>query len=221
MSLPKNILTAQVQQLLELIERTKTDKITLVREQANKEAQSLLKQAFNSAKIKVRADIKASRQDMEKEIKIAHAHMETLAKQARYQAEEKVLDKAWDLLEKALLRRWMQETSRKAWIERVSSSALQYLLEATWNVTYAPGWSEAERMQWQQDLQTRNIRIAEFREQADLQAGLVVHAGLAVVDGSLQGLMYDRTGLQARLIAAYRSRAMREEFLTQPESKST
>ena len=147
-------------------------------------------------------DIVEIREKEHRQLASAEARIQTRKRLARQQSDEEMLQTSWKLLKESLERQWQQAGARKQWIDNLIERALATLVSPHWRIEYPVDWAEAERTALQGRLQGQLGHAPELEVAADISAGLRLCTGGTCVDGTTDGLMHERTRIEALLLAA-------------------
>lgn len=116
-----------------------------------------------------------------------------LARDAR-----RALDAAWPRLGEALRRRWADDVARATWTDALLRLAVQRLgTRVAWTLRHPPGLAGALR----EALAHHGVADATLVDDATLDAGLVIEADGARLDGTPAALLADRPAVEAELLA--------------------
>lgn len=121
----------------------------------------------------------------------AEAEVESARRQAQTRQARQALDEAWPQLPEALRRRWQEPAARAAWIAALVELARARLHGSTLRVRHPPA---TEPPAWP------GTSLEGVPDPA-LEAGLVIEADGAWVDGSPAALLADRAQVEAMLRA--------------------
>jgi restriction endonuclease len=186
------------QHLLEVVERYRAEKCEALLEQAQQQARQLVRESYAEARSRARRGIAQVRQQSRDRIAAAEAHHQTRIRQQRQAENSKLLAGLWQPLQEELQLRWQQPEARHEWVEAVVAKALASLRASAWQVEHPPQWPQPERDTLRRELQETEL---SFVPCSDVRAGLRICAGGACVDGSVQGLLRDRTRIESLLLA--------------------
>jgi hypothetical protein len=191
----------RVQQLLAVVEQARDKHCAEVMERAQTEARQLLKHAWQKARVRLHHEILQSREQFRRHLVLERAGKEARLRQARQRADRVLLEQSWQPLRDALIRRWQVPAGRRAWVDAVIEQALGRLVGKEWQIEHPSDWPEQERQVVKERL--RGLLGAEplCVAESSLPAGICVRAGDTLVDGSCDGLLRDRSDIEARLLA--------------------
>jgi len=201
MSAAREPATDRVQQLLAVVEQARDKRCAEVMDRAQTEARQLLKHAWQKARVRLHHEVLQSREQFRRHLVLDQAGKEARLRQARQRADRELLEQSWQPLRDALIRRWRMSAGRRAWVDAVIDQALGRLVGKDWQIEHPSDWPEQERQAVTERLRgllgAEPVCIAE----PSLPAGIRVRAGDTLADGSCDGLLRDRTDIEARLLA--------------------
>ena len=194
----------RVSQLLTVVEQARDERCAEIMERARLESAHTLKQAWQKARGRLHQEIMHARARFAHQVRLEQAGEEVRRRQARQQADRRLLDESAQLLRDALIARWRTPAARKLWIEAVIEQALERLRSTDWRIEHPGDWSAQEREALEQRLAEKLGATPVFHSDTSLPAGIRVCAGSTVVDGGCDGLLRDRVRIEARLLAIVR-----------------
>lgn len=194
--------TAEREAALEaVIESFRKAECDTARAEARAEADALLAQARHEARTRVRRAIAAERERAAVRLRTARARRDAALRERVHDRRRELLERAWPRLRAALVRRWGSPEGRRAWSWTAAEAAMEALPEAAWSIRHAPGWPDGERDAFVRGLRERGHEGPAFAEAPELEAGLVIHAGQASLDATLDGMLADRRFIEGRILA--------------------
>lgn len=192
---------ARAEALLDYVRSAQAQHCAELREQGRQHAEALVREAFKSARARAQTAIAEERRLLQRQYTEAEAQLATRRRQQAQRRDGVLLQKARERLREVLLARWQQPAQRQHWLRHAASQALEWLPRAPrWLVEHASGMDETECLQFKAMLQLDRAAAMEFMPNADLGAGLRIHADGVVLDTSLAGLLADQAALDARLL---------------------
>ena len=203
MNSSSSIVHAQVERLLDVVHAYQQQQCDKIVTQANKEAKQIIDRAYREARLRLHQEILESRDRMQGEILAANAKSHTLRKKYQHEADRRYLDRAWDLLKAKLLERWHNKEQRQRWVQKHLVEALRLLLGTEWLVEHPNSWTVHEQQQFYTQARQKCEVVVNFAESPDIAAGIRICANGATIDGSLQGLLADRSRIESELLAQY------------------
>jgi hypothetical protein len=193
---PSAEIERQTRALLDLVQSDGQRQIHEILDAAQRQAAELQAQARAQARARMRQTYAEQRRLLQEGVSAAQARLATQRRRHAQQRSAALLQLAWAQLPQALQARWQQPASRAAWVARVVAAARAHLPRGAWQVVHPADWPAAEQQALAQGLAV----APRFEPDARLPAGLKIAAGGAIVDGTLAGLLADRTDLEARLL---------------------
>lgn len=187
--------------LLRLVQDYRDQECRRILEAARHEAAGILRHSYGAGRAHLHERIVAERNRARARILAARADQATRVRFADERRKFELLASAWPLVRERLLAQWQRPEPRRLWVRTYLRRALELLPEGHWRVRHAPEWSDAERAGVLAELPEVAAQDARFKRDAGIEAGLVVSSRGALLDASLQGLLSDREGLEARLLA--------------------
>ncbi len=187
--------------LLRLIEGYRESECRALLDAARAEARALLARVFREERARLRQRVAAERTDLRMRIQAARAERDTRERASGERANARVLALAWPHLRQALADRWADPGGRRGWVDTALTQARRVLPVGVWTVRHAPGWTRPEWEPLAAELAAGLGAEPRFLAEGDLVAGLTIETGGATLDASLDGLLRDRTRIEARLLA--------------------
>ena len=199
---PVSILDAQVQRLLEIVHAYQQDQCDALLKQAQQESQVIVSQAYQIARRNIHRDLQLTRQHIRDTMAAARAKQHTLMMQQSHSAASSFLEQCWQTLQSGLQDRWQQPEYRRQWVAKILATAKAVLPAGGWLIEHPADFSAEEQQQLLEQARTPAGAEPEVSSVPDLAAGIRISAEGATVDGSLRGLLSDRTELEALLLAS-------------------
>lgn len=193
-------LESQTRALLDLVEADRARRVAQILGDANRHAAALRAQAHAEARARMRQAFAQQRAMRRERIAAAQARLATQRRLHEQQRTAALLRLAWDRLPGELLALWRAAPSRAAWVAMVLESARARLPRGAWRIVHAADWPMAEQQAAAQALQTDADVQPMFEPDARVDAGLKVTAGGNLIDGTLGGLIADRSEFESRLL---------------------
>lgn len=186
--------------LLKLVEDYREQECRRLLDAARQEASALLRKTYRRESGQLHKRVVAERSRAQSVIQAARAERATRERRTSEHLSLDLLESAWPLLRERLLTRWRVPEQRQRWAARYLRQALGLLPRARWMVRHAREWREPERQAMAEELTEHLGQAPGFQSEGRIEAGLIVESGGAVLDASLEGLLQDRAGLEARLL---------------------
>jgi len=198
---PESIIDAQMQRLLDIVRVYQQEQSDALLCAAQQESRGVIRQAYRVARKNVHEDIQLTRQHIRDTMAAARAKQHTLMMQQRHITASSFLEQCWSLLEQSLQARWQQPEYRREWVAKILSTASAVVPAKDWLVEHPHDWTRQEQQHLADQAKTLPGIQLQFNSMPDLSAGIRICADGAIVDGSLQGLMADRTAIEALILA--------------------
>ena len=190
-----------VEHLLGIVVENREKRCEEIREKARQEARDIIRQAHASSRARMRRHIDALREKYRVRVASARAHNQTLLRQQHQRTDRAVLDIAWPALQQAMLALWVNPESRRQWLDAAIAGAAARLREHGGHIEHPLNMAEAD-LEWiKQQFHNNTGSQPDFAGCDDLEAGIRIIAQGTVVDASLEGLLKQRTSIEATLIA--------------------
>ncbi|MGD2021443.1 MAG: hypothetical protein PVJ47_10325 [Thiohalocapsa sp.] len=192
--------------LLKLVEDERDKVCSRLLAEADERARTMVRDAYQRERAALHQRIVAERSRAEGILRAAAAERATAERRRGEQADARLIAAAWPRLQAQLAERWSNPDQRRRWVQTTLAQAIERLPSRGWTIRHAGGWPQAEREAALAQLAQAGISPPALRADGDLEAGLVVAAGGAVLDMSLEGLLRDRARIEARLLALAKGR---------------
>jgi hypothetical protein len=200
------IVAAQLQHLLAVVEQRRRERCREVLEQAREQARQLISQAYRDERQRMHRELNELRHKLRQQMVSLAAQRQTRKRQRRQQADEELLARSWQSLAEALLQCWGDASMRQRWVEDVVEQAAAVFVDPHWVIEHPSDWPAQERSALQRVLAKRLTKAPRFEDRSGLTAGLRIVAGGACVDGSVEGLLRERSAIEAELLAKINER---------------
>jgi hypothetical protein len=182
------------------VEADRTRQCALILGEANARAEALRAQAHTAALTRLRQAFDEQRRLSHEHVAAAQARLATQRRLHAQQRNAALLQLAWQQLPLELQARWRQAETRAAWVAKVVASATERLPRRAWRIVHAPLWPAEEQRALAQALTAELGGPPHFEADAAIAAGLKIVVDGNVIDGTLGGLLADRSGFEARLL---------------------
>jgi hypothetical protein len=193
-------LERRMQALLDLVEEDRRARCDAIAVEAEGRARTALADAHREARDRMRDAFAEERRHAAERLASARAQLATQRRHAEQRRAAALLEAGLANLPAVLEQRWHDVRTRGAWIDAVVERASAVLPHDAWRVAHPVYWPTAE----QQVMAARVAGVTgvapEFTVDARIAAGLRIAANGIVVDGTLAGLMADRSAVGARLL---------------------
>jgi hypothetical protein len=187
-----------MQALLDLVESDRSRLCDQILGEAHERARGLRADANAGARARMRQVFEEQRARRDQRLAAAEARLATERRLHEQQRLAAWLRLASEQLPNVLQALWQQDEARATWARAVLAAARLRMPPGPWRIAHAADWPEDERK--------RVLHIAAPEAtlccEADphIMAGLKVVRGGIVLDGTLEGLLADRSDFEARLL---------------------
>jgi hypothetical protein len=190
----------QAQALLDLVESDRAQKCEAILSAARGRADGIIRLAYGDARARMHAAFREERERHDARVRAARANLQTKRRHALQRRAAALLAAAWVRLPEELVRRWHMATTRQAWVAAVVANAQTLLPRCAWRIVHAPDWPAAERESLTTELATALGSTPVCEASEGIRAGLKISGNGNVVDGTLEGLLADRSEIGGRLL---------------------
>lgn len=197
----KRILDTQMEHLLEVIRHYQDERCKKILAQTKADIKAIYQNAYCEARQRLHQNIVSSRTEMQAQIAAARARAVTELKMTHNRAVCDMLVKMRAELEQALERRWQSAESRQQWLSRIILQALEILPAGNWILKHPSDLNIKEKEFIQTQIKSQAGIKLKLEEVVNMTAGVSISSQGAVVDGTLQGLLTDRTRIEAEFLA--------------------
>ena len=191
---------ARVNALLERVRSHEAASCRDITESAKKEALCIVRQAHREARLNVHHAVVDERRRAEREIEVVRARIETARRQKRQENELEALSGAWERLVEALHRRLADQKTRRLWLDSLVEHALDHLLPGVWRIEHPADWDTNELSIYLPRI-TAHAKVSPLLAVgSSIKAGLVMTTEGARLDGTVKGLLVNRSGIEGLLL---------------------
>ena len=197
---PASIVDAQLEHLLAQLEKHRTARCEEILAQARSVAAEEIRQAWARGRERLHLAVLDTREQARLQLASAAAQRHTRERQLRQQQDRALLERAWQPLQETLQRRWQDRATRRQWIDQLLSQAARLLMDTNWQIEHPEDWPTGERV----DVEARMVElhgyVPVFVAQPAIRAGLRISAGDTQIDGTIDGLLHDRSHIESILL---------------------
>lgn len=204
MNLPDSDLkqdTETLEHLLGIVAENREKRCADVHAKTQTQANRVLKQAHARVRARLRRHISILREKYRLSISAAKARNQTLIRQRQHKEDKACLNAAWPMLQEELMALWNNPDSRRTWIDRAVNSASSTLLEHDWHIEYPGNFNDQEFSLLQQVVADRKERVHKLVACDEITAGIRITSKGTVVDTTIEGLLQQKTRVEAALLA--------------------
>lgn len=162
------------------------------------EVAQIRQRAREKARQRLRRTLAELRAVERQQLHRVRAELDTERRHRSAREARQALDAAWPRLGDALRRRWADDAARATWVDALLRLAVQRLgTHVVWTLRHPPALADTLRAA----LVRHGVGDATLVEDATLDAGLVIEADGARLDGTPAALLADRPTVEAELLA--------------------
>ena len=186
--------------LLALVEADRERQCAQILEPAQAQAESLGSHARAEALTQLRNAFAQQRSRRHDALAAAQARLATQRRLNEQQRTASLLQRAWARLPDELLAAWMRPDSRAAWIAKVMAAARAHPPPGDWCIVHPTDWPAAEQQTTASSLAASTVGVPCLKADTTIRAGIRVVSGGNVIDGTLTGLLADRSEFESQLL---------------------
>jgi len=188
------------QALLTLVEGDRAAQCNAILAEAQGRAAALLVEAHAEGQARMREVFAEERRRAHESLAAAHAKLSTRRRLHDQHRVAALLALAWQRLPDALRVRWRDGALRRLWIDAIVAAALKALPRTQWRIAHGSDLPVEERQVLLARIAPDLDAVPACFDDAGIVAGLRIAAGGNVVDGTLAGLVDDRSEVGAKLL---------------------
>ncbi len=188
-------------ELLTVVDQFRDARRDQILQDTQTQVHDIIRQAFKKARDRLHVSIREEREHGLRELISAEAQLQTQQRQLHQQDDMALLQRVWPMLEQSLGARWRDAGQRGVWVDQIVREALRVLPVAPWHVEHALDWPADEQQTLAASIQQRTGHAPQFIPSEDIVAGLRIRVESAMLDGSLRGLLINRSDIEAQLLA--------------------
>jgi hypothetical protein len=192
--------TETVEHLLGIVVENREKRCAQLRDEAQLEASGIIQQAHVKSCARMHRHVIALREKHSQRVSSAVARNQTLLRQQRQKADRAIADRAWPLLREAMQALWGRADTRRKWLDAVITSSTARLRHSELRIEH-PGDLNAQELGWVKRQFENSGKQAELLVCQDIEAGVRIVANGTVIDATLDGLLKQKTTIEAMLIA--------------------
>lgn len=193
--------TNQVDELLKLVDEYRERQCREIHAAADAQARDIVAQAYRGARERLHAAVAAERRRMEERVETARVQLETEQRERSQQVTAALLEEAWGDMTQAVRARWNDAHARRQWLAALVELGLESLPRQSWEVRHPAGLDPRDRAWLEERLADATGRRPTFIADAGISAGVRLETDGACLDGTVDGILSDRTEIEALLLA--------------------
>lgn len=200
-----------LEHLLGVVVESREKRCQQLRDDAHRQAAEIIKQAYSKGRTRMHHHIDALREKYRSRVSSANARNQTLLRKQHHKEERAILDVAWPQLREAMLALWKHPDSRRSWLEAAIASASSRLKQQDWHIEHPQDMSDAD-VKWIRQTHIHGKGgAARLVASGDIDAGIRIVLNGTVIDATLEGLLKQKTAIEATLIARIKQGAASHE----------
>lgn len=205
MSTPSAVLEAQLRSLLDLVEQRRAQECARVASEAMRQRSEILAKAHREARARMHEAILSERRRSAQLLESTRAQLRSRRREHHHRVALLMLHRGWESLREALMERWREPASQRRWCNNLLERATPVLPAGHWNIEHPSGWNPAAARDFARKVEAATEHVPTLSPNSDISAGLRICCATACLDATLGepglGLLFDRTGAEARLLA--------------------
>jgi len=203
--------TETLEHLLGIVVESREKRCQQMRDDAQQQAKEITRLAYTKGRTRMHHHIDALREKYRVRVTAATARNQTLLRRQHQKEDRATLDVAWPLLREAMLVLWKDPDSRRNWLESAIASASSSLKQQDWHIEHPQDMDEAD-VKWIKHTHIHGKdRGGKLIASADIDAGIRIILNGTVIDATLDGLLKQKTAIEAILIARIKQGAASHE----------
>ena len=199
--------TETLEHLLGVVVENREKRCQQMRDNACQQATEITRTAYAKGRVRMHHHTEALREKSRQRVASANARNQTLLRQQRQKADRAVLDVAWPQLREAMLVLWRDPASRHKWLEAAISSASKNLRLHGWHIEHPSDMSVEDKERIKLAFIHGKGKHPKLSARDDIEAGIRITVKGTVIDATLDGLLQQKTAIEARLIARIKQEA--------------
>ncbi|MBF0159586.1 MAG: hypothetical protein HQL58_08665 [Magnetococcales bacterium] len=197
-----------LQAMLTLVEQQRQQQQSQIMTEAHQEAAAIVAAVHQQARQRMKEAIRLERRRLDQALKSAQAQQETELRRQSLDLTKRLLHKGRALLDQALVELWQIPEHRATWISALGQRASLFLPPGQWEVHYPSTLDRAELAPVMACASQSGHEPPLLQGMESIQAGLSIGCQDAWVDGTAAGLVADRDGIDALLLAQLQSKGV-------------
>lgn len=197
------VLNLQVEALVGALHAHREQRCRELLHDAEHRAQALLAESRSQLRERAQQAVEQERRRRALALRQAENRVRAAERGATQAFYESLLADAWPRLTAELEARWADRDTRRAWCRMLIEDAAGRLGRSNWTVEIAVGLTGDDPAWLGELLATHDHSEAALVADADLRAGLRIRERGSCLDGSIDGLLRNRSAIEGRLLAAW------------------
>ena len=192
--------TETLDYLLSVVEANRNKRCAELRDAAAQQRKVIIDQAHSAARELMHRHVVALREKCRERTTAAHARNQALFRQRQNTSDKAMLDVTWPMLQQAMLSLWQEPVTRRKWLSAVIRVASAKLMKTGWRIEHAKDLS-VEDKSYLESAAAEVGRDVMLKVSDDIGAGIRIDVDGTVIDATLDGLLKQRTMIEAMLIS--------------------
>ena len=190
-----------LEHLLGVVVENREQRCKQVREKAHQQATQVIKLSYSRGRARMHHHIDALREKYRLRVASAIARNQTQLRKQHQKEDRAMLDIAWPLLHKTMLALWKDPDSRRMWLDAAIESASSKLRQHGWHIEHPLDLSEEDINRLSHTFTHGKGKRSRMSVCEDIEAGIRISRDGTVIDATVDGLLHQKTSIEATLIA--------------------
>ena len=208
----KGVLALQVESIIANLRHLQEERSNRLLRQAESQARELRRAAYRKLLQQGREAVRDERRRREKALSMAEHRIRAEAGHRMQTLYAALLSDGWPALVSELQRRWSNEQARGSWSRMLTDEALAVFGRTEWIVEHPADWTGTDNDRLGRSLAALGVPPASLIPDDTISAGLRIRHGTACLDGTIDGILADRTRVEGRLLAAWERETLPPEL---------
>lgn len=195
-----NETSSDLSAFLTIVERDRAARCQAILRDAETRAAELLRAARSDARRRVSTAVRDDRARGRQRIEAARAELSTRERRLQQEVAATLLSRAWDRLRTELALRWERAETRAHWVGNLTADAVRLLPAGTWTIQHPAGLDPGELEPLARAAAEVGGAPPSLEAHEEIEAGVRVQAAGATLDGTPEGVLADRPGVEGRLL---------------------
>jgi hypothetical protein len=192
--------TEALDYLLGVVKANRDKRCAELRAAAAQQRKAIIGQAHTTARTRMHHHVLALREKYRERTTAAHARNQALFRQRQNASDKVMLDVAWPMLRQAIESLWHEPATRRKWLTAVIREASSKLMKTDWRIEHADDLSEEDK-RYLESAASELGREVVLIANDDIGAGIRIDVDGTIIDATLDGVLKQRTMIEAMLIA--------------------
>ena len=191
---------ASLSAFLGVVERDRDERCRQILEEAKRKAREIEATARRDAHQRVTQAVRDARARSRAELEAARAALGTEERRLGYDVRKTLLERAWVRLEQVIELRWVLAETRRPWVLALIERARASLPACAWRVDHPSDLDSAELRDISERVRVASSAAPSMSSDSGVVHGIRIEASGACLDGTLHGLLANRTVVEGRLL---------------------